>query len=125
MPATIQQVADFHDTEEPETEGPDWAQRWNAWAQTPHGREELRRQAIDALDFYDRIIKPRHEPHDNGKYIVVERHSKEYEIAPSSIEARKNLRSRGVEGQFVTMEVGHPLVRMSHGPIRDLRRHEP
>jgi hypothetical protein len=108
MPATINQTSRAARTEPP-FGGHDDAD-WFEWADSPAGRAELERQAREVLEFYDRVLKPRHEPRDNGKFIVLDRVSKEYEIDSSSIEARRQLRSRGVVGDFFTLEVGQPLI---------------
>ena len=112
MPATLAQRSDPSAITEPSWEGPDGAAKWFEWADSPEGRAELERQARDVLGYYDDVLKPRHEPHDNGKFIVMERKSREYELAATSIEARRKLRARGVEGDFFTMEVGQPAIRM-------------
>lgn len=112
MPATIDQRKELSATSEPPLDGPDSIATWHTWAATPEGKRELERQAREVLDYYDEVLKPLHEPHDNGKFIVLEWKTKEYELAPTSPEARRQLRARGVEGDYFTLEVGNPLIYM-------------
>jgi hypothetical protein len=78
-------------------------------------------QIHKVLDFYERTLKPLYEPTRMGDYISLDAISLDYEIDESSIVARKRLKERRPDAEFVTLEVGQPVI---HGlfplfPVQD------
>jgi hypothetical protein len=68
-------------------------------------------QIRTVLDFYERTLKPLYEPGRNGDYIALDAVSLDYEIDASSIAARGRLKQRRPDADFVTLEVGRPIVK--------------
>jgi hypothetical protein len=62
------------------------------------------------LDFYERTLKPLYEPTRMGDYISLDAISLDYEIDESSIVARRRLKERRPDAEFVTLEVGQPVI---------------
>jgi hypothetical protein len=75
-------------------------------AQTMSDEDLVRR----GLEIYEQRLKPLLEPHRNGAQIALHVEDGDYEVADSSVEADRVLRSRHPDAVFVYMEVGKPIM---------------
>ena len=62
------------------------------------------------LEIYEAQLKAKLEPDFNGQQVVVNVEDGDYEVAPTTDEAAQRLRARHPRGEFVIMEVGHPVM---------------
>jgi len=66
--------------------------------------------ARQALEFYDRHLKPVLEPDHVGEEVAVYLAGADWEVAPTGVEAERRLRVRHPEAEVVLMPVGEPVM---------------
>ena len=74
-------------------------------AQQPIADDEIARLGHEV---YDRVVLPKLRPEDNGRYVMVDIVSEDFEIDDDDYTASKRLRSRQPSGRFWLMMAGYP-----------------
>ncbi len=83
----------------------------------PYGEQKRRGE-----DIYDAQIRHRIAPEDEGKFVLVDVLTGDYEIADRSVEARINLRKRRPEAVIHTMRRHETYVVRLRSPRRIVRK---
>ncbi len=77
-----------------------------------HSAEEVARLG---QEFYERVVRPRLTPADDGKLVAVDTASEEYEIDTDDVAVVKRLRERVPGAEIWLLRVGHAAVYMLRG----------
>ncbi len=91
--------------------------------------DDTRREAsLRAKAFYDAELRSKLELTKNGKYIVIDGESLDYEVAPNLIVATVHLRDRRPVGPTLALRIGHDTTlrlplrqRDSHSEVADVQ----
>jgi hypothetical protein len=75
--------------------------------QRRHSKEEIAERG-DAI--YERFVKPRLAPADDGKFVAIDIESNDFELAQSELSAVDRLRARVPDAQIWLVRVGSPYL---------------
>ena len=86
-----------------------------ASTQRRYSKEEFARRG-DAI--YDRAVRPRLKPEDNGKFVAIDIETGAHEIADDELSASDRLRARVPKAQIWLMRAGSPYLHRFGGCAR-------
>lgn len=71
--------------------------------------------SVQAEEFYNAELRDRLEPAENGKFIVIDAKSHDYEVDDELIVATVHLRDRQPDGEMIVFRVGFDDETILHG----------
>ncbi len=71
--------------------------------------------SLQAEEFYNAELRDRLEPAENGKFIVIDAKSHDYEVDDELIVATVHLRDRQPDGEMIVFRVGFDDETILHG----------